>query len=91
MKVRHPRTIIGFSKDNSKCYLIVVDGRRYYSIGMDVWEMTRLVKQLNIYNAMNLDGGGSSVMAMGNYIFNSPSDGKERPVANALMVISTEK
>ncbi|MDF2439879.1 MAG: hypothetical protein JWN98_863, partial [Abditibacteriota bacterium] len=38
-------------------------------------------------DALNLDGGGSTVMAVKNRIVNRPSDGRERGVSNALLVM----
>ncbi|MCX6150897.1 MAG: phosphodiester glycosidase family protein [Ignavibacteriales bacterium] len=86
---REPRTMIGFSKDSSKCFIFVVDGRQTTSVGVDIFEMGNLMDQLNIYNAMNFDGGGSADMVIRGNVVNSPSGGAERPVSNGLMVIST--
>ncbi len=86
---REPRTLIGFSKDSSKCYIFVVDGRQSTSVGVDIYEMANLMKQLNIWHAMNFDGGGSANMVIRGKVVNSPSGGSERPVSNGLMVIST--
>jgi exopolysaccharide biosynthesis protein len=36
---------------------------------------------------MNLDGGGSATMVVGGRIVNTPSDGFERMVASALVVL----
>jgi exopolysaccharide biosynthesis protein len=43
---------------------------------------------LGAYTAVNLDGGGSSALFLGDRIVNRPSDLVERPVANHLAVIS---
>lgn len=86
--VRNPRTIVGFSKDSSKCYVMVVDGRQTFSVGMDIWEMAKLMKTLNINNAMNFDGGGSAIMVIEGNTLNSPSDGAERSVSNGLIIVS---
>lgn len=40
-------------------------------------------------DALNLDGGGSATMWLGGKIMNSPSEGKERAVANGLIVVRT--
>jgi hypothetical protein len=44
------------------------------------------MKKLGAVNAINLDGGGSTVFSVKGIINNSPSEGKERPVANALLI-----
>jgi len=88
---RHPRTAIGFSQDSTKLYFVVVDGRQTgYSVGMSLFEMADYMLEWGIFQAMNLDGGGSTTMVVRNAVKNSPSDtGGERAVANALLLIST--
>jgi hypothetical protein len=44
------------------------------------------MKSLGAVEAINLDGGGSSSLSIRGIVTNSPSEGKERPVANALIV-----
>ncbi len=88
---RNPRTLIGVNADTTKLVLIVVDGRQSgYSAGMTLWECQDFCKDvLNLYQAMNFDGGGSSTMVVRGVVENSPSDpGGERSVANSLQVIS---
>jgi exopolysaccharide biosynthesis protein len=47
------------------------------------------VAKENAYQALNLDGGGSTTMVVKDEVVNSPSDQMgERPVANALLVVS---
>ena len=41
---------------------------------------------LNLKNAVNLDGGGSSEMVVNRKIVNDPSDGSERRVGTAIVV-----
>ncbi len=85
----HPRTAIGFSSDKSKIIMVVVDGRSNYSKGVSTKQLADIMKQSGAADALNLDGGGSSVMVVRNEIKNTPSDGVERAVGNALLVIST--
>jgi hypothetical protein len=40
------------------------------------------------WNAVNLDGGGSTVLVVHDALANAPSEGRERPVANALLVFA---
>ncbi|MGC8654750.1 MAG: phosphodiester glycosidase family protein, partial [Candidatus Kryptoniota bacterium] len=88
---RHPRTGVGFSRDSSKLYLVTVDGRQPgFSIGMTLHEFARLMLDLGCYQAINLDGGGSTTMVVRGSIVNSPSE-PERSVSNSLMVISSAK
>jgi hypothetical protein len=54
---------------------------------MTCTELATLMKGLGAYQAINLDGGGSTTMYLrGSGIVNKPSDGSERVVANHLAV-----
>jgi hypothetical protein len=86
---KHPRTAAGFSQDSSKLYLITVDGRLATSIGMTLVELADFMVQCGIYYGINFDGGGSTTMVMRDSVVNVTSDGSERTVANALMVVSS--
>lgn len=83
---RHPRTAIGVTADG-KLLLVTVDGRQPMSGGMTLYELAQLMKHLGATDAINLDGGGSTTLAIrGGLVVNSPSEGKQRPVANAVVV-----
>jgi hypothetical protein len=85
-KGRAPRTAVGITADN-KLLLVVIDGRQpLHSIGVTLWETARIMRELGAVDALNLDGGGSSTMVVLNRVINAPSDGRERPVGNALVV-----
>jgi len=87
---RHPRTALGFDQRGEKLFFFVVDGRQEgYSVGMSLYELTEYMLEWKVYQAINLDGGGSSTMVIRNQVVNRPSDEQgERAVANALLVIS---
>ena len=83
---RHPRTALGF--DSRHLFFVVVDGRQAgLSIGMSMVELVELLQKLGCTEAMNLDGGGSSTFWLNGKVMNSPSDWRERAVANALIVV----
>lgn len=83
---RHPRTAIGQLADG-RILMVVVDGRQSgYSVGMTTFEMAQTMVRLGAVRAMQLDGGGSSTLAFDGVVLNRPSDGRERPIANALML-----
>lgn len=57
-----PRTVIGQAKDGT-FMMLVVDGRQPgYSIGCTVGECAIILDRYQAYQAVNLDGGSSSVM-----------------------------
>ena len=88
----NPRTVVGLSKDNRYLYLVAIDGRvTGYSTGTTNTQSAALMLALNCYNALNLDGGGSTEMVYASkigqpYIVNLPSDGWERYDGAALGV-----
>jgi hypothetical protein len=89
---RHPRTFVGFNRDTTRLFLCVVDGRQESSIGMNFQEMADVLRRIGAWNAVNLDGGGSTTMVVAGVIVNSPSDKTgERPVANTLQVITKNR
>src|SRR5262245_31113737 len=58
------RTAIGLSQDNRRLVLFTVD-RAGGSLGMSVGEVADLlIRDYGVYNALNLDGGGSTSLAM---------------------------
>lgn len=84
---RAPRTAIGITADQ-KLLLVTVNGRQpHISAGMTLSELGNLLIDLGAEQAMNLDGGGSTTMVIRNLVLNLPSDGKERPVSNGIVVI----
>jgi hypothetical protein len=84
---RHPRTAIGYNKDKTKLYLLVVDGRQAKSVGMQLTELAQFMISIGCWDALNLDGGGSTTMLVRDKIVNSPSDLiGERAVGNALLL-----
>lgn len=89
--VRHPRTSVGFSKDSTKIFFVVVDGRQQSSAGMTLPELAELMINIGAYHALNLDGGGSSTMYVDGEVKNNPSDGIERPVSNAILILKSSK
>jgi hypothetical protein len=81
---RHPRTAIGWNKDDF--FIVEVDGRQeLLSAGMTLNELADYMLRLGCTEAMNLDGGGSSMLWVDGQLVNSPSDDEEREIANAII------
>ncbi len=90
LQPRHPRTAVGWNKHYF--FLVEVDGRQKTSVGMSLPELaTYMATQLGCDEANNLDGGGSATMWVYGNVMNSPSEGRERPAANALVVVRTDR
>jgi len=90
----NPRTVIGLAPNNH-LIVVVIDGRQAgVSEGMTVGEAAAmLVNDYGVTDALNLDGGGSSTLAMvltnTAQIVNVPSDNPARSVGSSLAVFAT--
>lgn len=85
----HPRTVVGYSEDQKKAFLIVIDGRQStYSAGVTTGQAGEILKALGAHYGVNLDGGGSSAMVVNGSVVNKPSDGSERAVSNGIFVVT---
>jgi exopolysaccharide biosynthesis protein len=83
-----PRTAVGVTDDGTKMFFVVADGRRKDVPGLTLADLASFMSdELGACSAMNLDGGGSSAMYVGNRIVNQPADGVERKVGDHLAVI----
>jgi exopolysaccharide biosynthesis protein/3',5'-cyclic AMP phosphodiesterase CpdA len=86
----HPRTAVGFSADGRTMFLLTVDGRQAYQLGLNLRDLAAVLLEMGAHNALNLDGGGSSTLVarepgqQDTRVENTPSDGVERPVPNGL-------
>jgi hypothetical protein len=84
---KHPRSAIGF--DGTHAIMVVVDGRAPgHSIGMTLPELAALMKSFGCTEAINVDGGGSSVVWARGRILNRTSDGPERANGNSVVLVS---
>jgi hypothetical protein len=84
---RHPRSALGISRDSGTLYLVAVDGRQHTSVGMTLEELAGAMIALGAYEAVNLDGGGSTALVVRDSIVNTPSDTSgERAVGNVVAI-----
>lgn len=85
----NPRTAVGTSRDGRHLFLVTVDGRQAFSKGVSLAGMAQILRRYGAWNAINLDGGGSTTLAADGLTVSSPGgDGAERPVADMLLVYS---
>lgn len=73
-----PRTAVGYTTDNH-VIMIVADGRQAASQGVGLPELAQIMIDLGCVEAMNLDGGGSTQMAVGNQLVDMPSESRAIP------------
>ncbi len=92
-----PRTFIGVKEDGTM-FLAVLDGRQApYSTGCSVTREAELAAYFGAKYALELDGGGSSAFLAdlsdgeGLKLRNKPSDGAERKVSNAVLLVEKDK
>ena len=82
---RHPRSAIGWNAEHF--FLVQVDGRQPgVSVGMSLTELAQHLARLGCTDALNLDGGGSSTLWARGQVMNTPCEGSERPMGNALLI-----
>lgn len=87
-EARHPRTAIGWTADGSRFFMVVADGRQEHSDGLTLPELVAFMRRLGADEALNLDGGGSTALAVQGRLVNRPSDDDgERPVGNVLALV----
>ncbi len=85
---RNPRTGVGITADGH-ILVVVVEGRYWRSKGITPIQFAHTFTQLGAVDALNLDGGGSSTMVLGGRVVNYTSDGYERAVSSALVILPT--
>jgi exopolysaccharide biosynthesis protein len=85
---RQPRTLAG-TDSRGWLLLVTIDGREPgISEGATLQEAAELMRGLGAVNALNLDGGGSTAMAVNGAVVNKPSDATgERPVGDTVQVL----
>jgi hypothetical protein len=86
---RNPRTIAGTTRDG-KIILAALDGRQTTSVGTTLDETAAVAKALGMRDSINLDGGGSTAMALQDgALVNHPSgtNGAERAVGDAVVFV----
>lgn len=86
---RHPRTGLGFSQTGDTIIHCVVDGRGA-SAGVSTGDLAEIMRFFGAWNAMNMEGGGSSTMYVrGMGTMNRPSDGTERAESQGIFCVSS--
>ena len=82
---RNPRSAIGYTKDNNFIF-VAVDGREGSSIGMTLMELANFMQSIGCVGAINLDGGGSTVMYVNGRVVNKPQQTGGIPLSNAIIL-----
>jgi exopolysaccharide biosynthesis protein len=72
LTARHPRTAVGLSDDGRVLYMLAVDGRRIWSVGATEEETAAILAALGAEQGLNMDGGGSTALALNGRVVNRP-------------------
>ncbi len=89
---KNPRSALGVSEDGNTLFFVAVQGRMTDCPGFTQTELAEYMISLGCYNAINLDGGGSTTMVTENK-FTGAQEVKNditslRQISNAIGVIS---
>ncbi len=82
---KNPRSAVGYTA-GGELILVTVDGREQTSVGMTLGQLAQFMYGLGCTDAMNFDGGGSSVMYVEGKITNTPAQRGGIEISNALTI-----
>lgn len=85
---KHPRTAVGIDKLGEKIFFIVAEGRQKDSVSITLESLADFMIRIGVWDGLNLDGGGSSILYIkdkGGVVNNSGKE--ERHVSNSLAAI----
>lgn len=85
------RTAVGITREG-RLLLVAVEaaGGNGEREGMTLEELATTMVKLGAWQAMNLDGGGSTTFVADGRVLNTPDDGAARRVSNALLVFTRQ-
>jgi hypothetical protein len=83
---KHPRTAMGYTKDG-RLIILVIQGRSESSGGATLIQEAQILSDLGCWEALNLDGGGSSCLLVNGRQTIKPSDKEgQRPVPAVFLI-----
>lgn len=84
---KHPRTAMGYTRDG-RLIILAIQGRfPGLAEGATLAQEARILRELGCYEALNLDGGGSSCMLVNGKPTIKPSDKEgQRPVPSVFLI-----
>jgi MYXO-CTERM domain-containing protein len=89
INTRKARTAIGYTKTGKTLIIVAADGEQPTAQGLTGADLLLIFDEFAAYQALNLDGTGSTALFVASEggLQNKPSEGKERRVANAILVV----
>lgn len=86
---KHPRTAMGYTKDH-KLIILVIEGRNLGTAeGASLIQEAQILRDLGCYEALNLDGGGSSCMLINGSETIKPSDKEGQRSVPAVFIVKS--
>jgi hypothetical protein len=86
IKDKHPRTAMGYTK-NGKLIILMVEGRNKVAHGATLTQEAQIFKDLGCWEAINLDGGGSSCLLLnGKETIRISDSAGQRPVPAVFII-----
>ncbi|MBI5858041.1 MAG: phosphodiester glycosidase family protein [Sphingobacteriales bacterium] len=83
---KHPRTAMGYTKEG-KFFILMIEGRNKNASGATITQLAQIFKDLGCWEALNLDGGGSSCLLINGKETIKPSDAAgQRPVPAVFII-----
>ena len=83
---KHPRTAMGYTKDG-KLIILMIEGRNAIAHGATLGQEAKILQDLGCWEALNLDGGGSSCMLVNGKETIKPSDATGQRAVPAVFII----
>jgi exopolysaccharide biosynthesis protein len=83
---KHPRTAMGYTKDG-KLIILMIEGRNTVAHGATLGQEAQILKDLGCWEALNLDGGGSSCMLVNGKETIKTSDKEGQRAVPAVFII----
>lgn len=84
----HPRTGIGLSRDRRFATWLVIDGRRHAGQGATTEEVGAWLLRFGAWNGINLDGGGSSTLALFDPEAEARTGTNEEPASDGVVLVN---
>ena len=84
----HPRTAVGLDGTARHLFIVTAEGRKPPVLGLSMVQLSRVMADLGVVNAVNLDGGGSSTLfVQGHSVMDRPAnEPNQRRLANAIHI-----
>lgn len=88
-----PRTAIGFNKNKNIIYFVAIkpNGNETKTVGANLKSLAGIMKYIGCYEAMNLDGGGSTIMVVnGKNVLSKENPNSSRSISVGIGISKTK-